>query len=84
MVQVAIPIWLMIVLGLGLAALLVGAVYGLVVFMRQLVGGEVDFAGTIPVREPSVPPQPNPRLREVDEAVARELMRLAEEDRGPR
>lgn len=88
MVEVALPIWLMIVLGLGLVVLFIGAAYGLMVFLRQMVGAQVDFEGAIPLNEFTLPeaenPRLNPRLRGVDPRLAAELMRQAEADRGER
>lgn len=84
MVSVALPIWLMIVMGLGLLVLTGGAIYGLMAFMRQVVGGEVDFEGAIPEIEPADTPWHDPRLRGVDDRLAGELMRRAEDELGPR
>lgn len=86
MVSVALPIWLMIVMGLGLLVLTGGAIYGLMGFMRQVVGGEVDFEGAIPDLEvePADTPWRNPRLRGVDDRLAGELMRRAEDELRPR
>lgn len=89
MVEFALPLWLLIVMGIGLVVLLVGAIYGLSVFVSQLVGGQVDFEGAIPLNEfttvETENPHLNPRLRNVDPRLADELMHQAEEDlRRPR
>lgn len=85
MVTVALPLWLMVVIGIALLLLLVGGLYGFTVFMRQLVDGQqVDFRGAIPVNEFTTVeedhPELNPRLRGVDPHVAGDLMRQAEDD----
>lgn len=84
MVTVALPLWLMVVIGLALVVLLVGASYGLVIFIRQLMDGQVDFEGAMPLNEFTTVardrPELNPRLRGVDPHQASELIRQAKEN----
>lgn len=89
MVVVALPVWLIVVLCVALVLLLAGTVYGLTVFFQQLAsGGGMEFEGALPVDEIPSPatdnPRYSPRLRGVDDRLARELTRQVEEDRGPR
>ncbi|HEY9857712.1 MAG TPA: hypothetical protein V6D05_18340 [Stenomitos sp.] len=85
MVTVALPLWLMVVIVLALIVLLVGALYGLTVFMGQLVGGQVDFKGSMPINEFTTVeqdhPELNPRLQGVDPRLADDLLHQAENNR---
>ncbi len=85
MVQFALPLWLVVVLSLGLVVLFVAASFGLSVFLSQLVRGQMEFEGALPVNDlqdvPPDSPRYNPRLREVDPTLAAELLQQAEDDR---